>query len=285
MLAALIIVFREVFEAGLIVGIVLAVTGSVPRRNPWIGGGVLAGALAACLVAAFAGALSNLFEGMGQELFNAAVLGIAVIMLTWHNVWMARHGKELAGEIHAVGQAVAEGSRSLFALAVVVAVAVLREGSEVALFLYGIAASGGSSAFSLVVGGLIGLALGAGVCLLTYFGLMRIPQRALFSTTTVLITLLAAGMAAQAVVFLERANWLTALDTVVWDSSWLLSEQSILGRALHTLIGYTDQPTEMQMAIYVGVVLLTFVLMRMTGPQGPRHAAAADGPPQPKSSL
>ena len=56
-------------------------------------------------------------------------------MLTWHNVWMARHGRELASEVRAVGQAVAEGSKSLFALAVVVGVAVLREGSEVALFL------------------------------------------------------------------------------------------------------------------------------------------------------
>jgi high-affinity iron transporter len=140
-LAALIIVFREVFEAGLIVGIVLAVTRSVPRRNRWIGGGVLAGVAAACLVAAFAGVLSQLFEGMGQELFNAAILAIAVIMLTWHNVWMARHGKEIAGEMRAIGQAVAEGSKSLLALAVVVAVAVLREGSEVALFLYGAAAS------------------------------------------------------------------------------------------------------------------------------------------------
>ncbi len=272
MLAALIIVFREVFEAGLIVGIVLAVTGSVPHRNLWIGGGVVAGVLAACLVAAFAGALSALFEGMGQELFNAAILGVAVIMLTWHNVWMARHGKELAGEMRAVGQAVAEGSRSLLALAVVVGIAVLREGSEVVLFLYGIAASDGSSAVSLTAGGLIGLALGAGVCLLTYFGLMRIPQHALFSVTTVLITLLAAGMAAQAAAFLERANWLTALDGVVWDSSRLLSERSILGRTLHTLIGYTDQPTEMQIAVYAAVVLLTLLLMRMTRSERRDHA-------------
>ena len=93
MIAALIIVFREVFEAGLIVGIVLAVTRTVPHRNQWIAGGVLAGVLAACVVAAFAGALSNLFAGMGQELFNAAILIVAVVMLTWHNVWMARHGK------------------------------------------------------------------------------------------------------------------------------------------------------------------------------------------------
>ncbi len=274
MLAALIIVFREVFEAGLIVGIVLAVTGSVPHRNRWIGGGVLAGALAACVVAAFAGALSQLFAGMGQELFNAAILGVAVIMLTWHNVWMAHHGREMAGEMRAVGQAVADGTKSLLALAVVVGVAVLREGSEVALFLYGVVASGGGSALSLAIGGFIGLALGAAVCILTYFGLMRIPPRALFTTTTVLITLLAAGMAAQAVAFLERANWLTPLDTVLWDSGWLLSEKSIAGRSMHTLIGYTDQPTEMQLLVYLAVLLMTVLLMRLTGSQPTDRAVA-----------
>lgn len=274
MLAALIIVFREVFEAGLIIGIVLAVTGSVPHRNRWIGGGVLAGVLAACVVAAFAGALSQLFAGMGQELFNAAILAIAVMMLTWHNVWMAHHGREMAGEMRAVGQAVADGTKSLLALAVVVGVAVLREGSEVALFLYGVVASDGGSAANLAIGGFIGLALGAAVCLLTYFGLMRIPQRALFTTTTVLITLLAAGMAAQAVSFLERANWLNSLDTVIWDSGWLLSETSIPGRALHTLIGYTDQPTEMQLLVYVGVLVVTFLLMRLTGSQRTDRAVA-----------
>ena len=275
MLASLIIVFREVFEAGLIVGIVLAVTRSVPRRNRWIGGGVLAGVAAACLVAAFAGVLSQLFEGMGQELFNAAILAIAVIMLTWHNVWMARHGKEIAGEMRAIGQAVAEGSKSLLALAVVVAVAVLREGSEVALFLYGVAASDDGSAASLTIGGLTGLALGVAVCLLTYFGLMRIPPRALFATTTVLITLLAAGMAAQAVAFLQRTNWLTPLDTVMWDSGWLLSESSIVGRALHTLVGYTDQPTGMQIVIYLAVILVTVMLMRLVGSERGQHAIAA----------
>ena len=274
MLAALIIVFREVFEAGLIVGIVLAVTGGVPHRNRWIGGGVLAGALAACVVAAFTGVLSQVFEGMGQELFNAAILGVAVVMLTWHNVWMAHHGREMAGEMRAAGQAVAEGSKSLLALAVVVGVAVLREGSEVALFLYGVAASDGGSALSFAAGGLIGLALGVAVCLLTYFGLMRIPQRALFATTTVLITLLAAGMAAQAVAFLEQANWLTPLDTMVWDSGWLLSQASISGRTLHTLIGYTDQPTEMQLLVYVAVLVATVMLMRLTGSPRTDHAVA-----------
>ena len=272
MIAALIIVFREVFEAGLIIGIVLAVTRTVPHRNLWIGGGIIAGVLAACVVAVFAGALSNLFAGMGQELFNASILTIAVMMLTWHNIWMARHGSELAGELRAAGQAVVEGSKSLLALAVVVGVAVLREGSEVVLFLYGVVAGSEDSALGVALGGLIGLLLGALVCVLTYAGLVRIPTRKLFAVTTVLIALLAAGMAAQAAAFLEKANALTALNNVVWDSAWLLSDSSILGKALHTLIGYTDQPTAMQLVVYVAILVVTFVLMRMYG--GPVKVAA-----------
>ena len=275
MIAALIIVFREVFEAGLIIGIVLAVTRIVPHRNRWIGGGVLVGVLAACVVAMFAGALSNLFAGVGQELFNAAILCVAVVMLTWHNVWMARHGSELAGELRSAGLAVVEGSKSLLALAVVVGVAVLREGSEVVLFLYGVVA-GGDSSWDVAFGGFAGLALGVVTCLLTYFGLVRIPTRALFTTTTVLIALLAAGMAAQAAAFLEKANWLTAMDNVVWDSAWLLSDSSIVGKGLHTLIGYTDQPTAMQLTIYLAILLVTFVLMRLYGSPA-KTAAPARG--------
>ncbi len=275
MLATLIIVFREVFEAGLIIGIVLAVTGSVPHRNSWIGGGVLTGIIAACVVAAFAGALSQLFEGMGQELFNAAILAVAVIMLTWHNIWMASHGRQMAGELRAAGQAVSDGQKSMLALAVVVGVAVLREGSEVALFLYGVLTTDDGSAMSMALGGLAGLVLGASVCLLTYSGLMRIPTKALFATTTTLITLLAAGMATQAVAFLERANWLISLDRVAWDTGWLLSDKSIPGRTLHTLIGYTEQPTQMQLVVYVAVLLGTYLLMRLTASHPADHTASA----------
>ena len=99
MLATLVIVFREVIEAGLIVGIVLAATQGVARRGLWVGYGITGGVLGACLVAAFAGELASLFEGSGQEVFNATILLLAVCMLTWHNVWMAGHGREMAREM------------------------------------------------------------------------------------------------------------------------------------------------------------------------------------------
>jgi high-affinity iron transporter len=275
MLAALIIVFREVFEAGLIIGIVLAVTRAVTGRGWWIGAGVLGGVLGACVVALFTGRLSEAFAGAGQELFNAAILGLAVVMLTWHNVWMARHGREMAGEMRAAGEAVAHGSKSLAALAIVVGVAVLREGVEVVLFLYGVAATEGGAGAGMLFGGALGLALGALVCVLAYYGLLRIPARHLFAVTTLLIAFLAAGMAAQAITFLAQANVLTALDQVVWDTSWMLSQSSLLGRALHTLIGYTDQPTQMQLLAYLATLAAMFVLMKLFGGAEPAPARQA----------
>jgi high-affinity iron transporter len=262
-LAALLIVFREVFEAGLIVGIVMAVTSGVASRGLWIAGGVAAGVLGACVVALFTGGLSELFGGSGQEIFNAGILGFAVLMLTWHNVWMARHGRELVAELRAAGEAVAAGSKSLAALAVVVAIAVLREGSEVVLFLYGVAASQGGANWAMVAGGFVGLILGSLVCLMTYLGLITIPTRYLFSVTSALIALLAAGMAAQAIAFLQQADILTALDETVWDTSWLLSDSSYLGRALHTLIGYVDQPTAMQLIVYAATLAAIVTLMKL----------------------
>jgi high-affinity iron transporter len=263
MLAALVIVFREVFEAGLVVGIVMAVTAGIAGRAYWIAGGVIAGVLGACVVALFTGGLSELFGGNGQEVFNASILGFAVLMLTWHNVWMARHGRELVAELRAAGEAVAAGSKSLLALAIVVAIAVLREGSEVVLFLYGVAAAQGGASWAMFAGGVAGLILGASVCLLTYLGLITIPTRYLFSVTSALIALLAAGMAAQAIAFLEQANILTALDRTVWDTSWILSDSSFLGRALHTLIGYVDQPTAMQVVVYAMTLFIILLLMRL----------------------
>jgi high-affinity iron transporter len=265
-LAALIIVFREAFEAGLIIGIVMAVTRGVNQRSSWIAGGVAGGVVGACIVAIFAGALSQAFAGFGQELFNAAILLVAVAMLTWHNVWMARHGRELAAEMRAAGEAVISGSKSLAGLAVVVGIAVLREGFELVLFLYGVIAAGGSSSLGIVAGSAIGLLLAVVVCFLTYFGLLNIPGRYLFSVTSIMIAFLSAGMAAQAIAFLEQANLVTALDSIVWDTSSILSETSLIGRALHTLVGYSDQPTGMQLVVYLITLAITFALMKLFAP-------------------
>ncbi len=258
MLASLIIVFREVLEAGLIVGIVLAATRGIAGRGPWLAGGIGAGVLGAAVLASFAGALSNALAGVGQEVFTASILIVAVLMLGWHNLWMASHGREMAQQMQAMGRQVAAGQRSLAAMAVVVGVAVLREGAEVVLFLYGIAASSKEGPAPLLLGGALGIGLGAAVAWLLYRGLLAIPVKRLFTTTSWLIALLAAGMAGQAAAVLAAADIIPSWGDQLWDTSALLPDDSIVGKALHALVGYSDRPVGVQLAAYL-VVLAVLV--------------------------
>lgn len=263
MLGALIIVFREAIEAGLIVGIVLAVTRGLAHARTYVFAGVCAGAGGAALVALFADALSKSFSGNGQELFNAGILALAVIMLAWHNIWMSRYGRELSQQLSSVGRAVASGERTLFALASVVGLAILREGSEVALFLYGVVASG-ETGYDVFLGGLLGLALGAAVSFATFYGLVKIPPRHLFFVTSWLITFLAAGLAAQSAAFLQQAGVVTLFTETLWDTSWALPDKTILGRVLHTLIGYSDQPSLLQGLVYLSTLILIYAATKFT---------------------
>jgi high-affinity iron transporter len=277
MLATAIIVFREVLEASLVVGIVLAASRGVPRRGVWVTSGIATGLLGAALVAAGAGAIAAAVNGIGQELFNAAILFTAVAMLGWHNIWMNRHGRELAATAATLGKAVLGGSRPLYALALVVGIAVLREGSEVVLFLYGIAIASGVGALGMLGGGILGLAAGAAIGTVIYLGLIAIPVRRLFTVTSWLILLLAAGMASQGAAFLMQANLLPSLGNELWDTSSILSERSMLGLLLHVLIGYSAQPAGIQVVFYLATLLVVGALMRMTkrSPNGPPRPAAA----------
>lgn len=277
MLVSMIVVFREAMEAGLIVGIVLAATEGVLSRGRWIAGGIGAGAAGALLVALFAAALSDALEGVGQEVFTASILLFAVVMLTWHVAWMSRHAKEMAAEMRAVGTAVRLGQRSLAALAVVVAVAVMREGSEVVLFLFGIAAGSKTSAMGLATGGVAGLMLAAAMSWLLYRGLVTIPLKRLFSVTNALIALLAAGMAGQAASVLHAADLIPGWGEQVWDTSRLLDDQSLIGRTLHALIGYSARPSGVQLVAWLATLALLFVLTRMTRPSVRTLTSAAAG--------
>ena len=255
MFATALIVFREVLEAALVVSIVAAATRGVPMRGRWLAAGLVAGLAGSALVAAGTEVIARLASGLGQEIFNAGILSIAVVMLAWHNIWMASHGKELATTVRGVGDAVRSGRQACSVLLVLVGVAVLREGSETVLFLYGVAASGGTDRGQMLLGGLLGITGGVAVGLTLYRGLLRIPLRWFFTATTTLVLLLAAGMASQAVYFLIQADVLPSLADPLWDTSALLADDSLAGKLLHGLTGYTARPTGMQAVSYVAVLV------------------------------
>jgi len=246
MLGSALIVFREVLEASLIIGIACA-----------------AGVVGACVVAGFAEVISGFASGMGQELLNAIILLAAVGMLGWHNVWMARHGREMAQEMSALGKSVKTGTRPLYALGTVIALAVLREGSEVVLFLYGLAAAGSTNG-GMLAGGALGLAAGSALGVILYFGLLKIPTRHFFTVTSWMILLLAAGMASQAAGFLIQVDLLPSLGST-WDSSHIISGNSIPGKILQTLVGYDAHPAGMQLLFYLTTLITIGAAMKLFG--------------------
>lgn len=279
MLGVALLVFREVLEAALIISIVAAATRGVVRRGAFIGGGIGLGVIGALLVAAFAGVIADAVGGAGQELFNASVLLVAVAMIGWHVVWMSSHGRELVQHMQSVGGAVKAGSSSLTMLLAVIALAVLREGSEIVLFLYGMAA-GGTSAAGMAIGGAFGVAGGMAMGFALYFGLLRIPLRYFFTATNWMLVLLAAGLASTAARFLIQADWLPAWGSQVWDSSALLTTENWFGRTLQVLIGYDAHPAGMQLVFYATTVALLVIGMRLTKRAPPRrvdvHEVAAE---------
>ena len=232
----------------------MAATEGVAGRLRWIGGGVAAGAIGAAILALFAGQLSNALSGQGQEYFNAIVLLLAVGMLAWHHLWMADHGREMAVKLKQLGSEINAGRSTLFAMATVVSLAILREGAEVVLFLYGVVASTQEGPLALFLGGVGGLIMGAAVAFALYRGLVAIPMKRLFQVTGVLLTLLAAGLAGQAVAILSSIGAVPSLGEQIWDTSWLLRDDSLLGRALHALIGYSDRPPGVQILVYVATL-------------------------------
>lgn len=270
MFAAALIVFRESLEAALIISIMAAATRGIAARARWIVTGVLAGLAGAAVVASSMELISNLASGMGQELFNAGILTLAVGMLAWHNIWMSVHGREMATQALNTARAINEGTREQSVIFIVVALAVLREGSETVLFLYSLATSSADGFRTTVNGGLGGLAAGALVGGLLYAGLLRIPLRWFFSITGVLVLLLAASMASQAARFLIQADLLPSLGAPLWDTSAVLSQTTAVGMLLHGLVGYDPQPAGMQILFYVVVLVIIASAMWWVTPRGPR---------------
>jgi high-affinity iron transporter len=262
MFGASILVFRETLEAALIIGIIAAATRGVARREWWLVGGVGLGLVGAMVVAALAGRIGDMADGLGREFFNVLVLAIAIAMLAWHNIWMSRHGREMAKEAKKMGREVSEGTASLSALMVAISLAVLREGSEVVLFMQGLMADSGNSSATLMVGGVLGLLGGAVAGVILYVGFVRIPIAWFFTATSGLILLLAAAMASQMARQLVQADVLPGLASPLWDLSHWLPNDSAFGTVLHALVGYDAAPAGMQVLFYAAVAALIYAGMR-----------------------
>jgi high-affinity iron transporter len=250
------IVFRETLEAALFVGILAAATRSVEHRTRWLAVGTALGVLGSLLMAAAMDPISDWASGLGQEWVNSAVLGTALLMLAWHSIWVSAHAQQMTQDARRIGADAAHDSGMLWAVALAVAMTVLREGAETVLFVTGLVTGSTDGVGSMMIGAFVGLALGVTAGGLIYSGLGRVQPRRLFAVTNVLVLLLAGHLASQLAKTVQQAGWSQWLGDQAWDSTSWLTNDSLVGMLLHGLVGFEASPSQLQVLVYVLTSLL-----------------------------
>jgi high-affinity iron transporter len=253
-LTALLIMLREGFEAALVVAIVYAYIRRIGRRD--LVGSMWQGMAAAAAVSVAAGVVVHLtieqLTGEPRLLAFAAVSLLAVAVLTWMIFWMRRQAHRLRGELQdSVDQAIATGGDVRLAVMTVAFLAVAREGLEAALFL--LAASTTEDGWAVLAGGLVGLALAAGLGALVVLGGRRLPMRQFFTVTGLVLIVFAAGLVSRTILWLQAAGELGSLWNNVYDLTayrWL-TVGSETGRFLGAMLGWDPRPSIEQVLAYL----------------------------------
>jgi len=267
MISSMVIVFREMLEMVLVVGVLLAATRGMSGSRLWIGLGVSGGLIGAGFFGVFMEQMESSFGGDGEFIFNAVVLLLASVLIAWTVFWMSRHGREMSQRMKQVGGSVKAGDLPCTALAIVALSAVMREGSEAVFFLFGAAQGIEESGWNMFMGGMMGAGVALAVGALLYLGLVRIPLKQLFSVVGWLLMLLAAGMASQAASNLVIIDVLPPLVDPLWNSSALISSSSMFGEFLHVLVGYDEQPSALQVIVFaVSLASMAIFYYRMQMP-------------------
>lgn len=255
-----IIIFRETLEVSILLGIIAAATQGIKNRLLYINSGILIGILGASLIAIFTNAIFDSFGGYGQEIVNAGILLIASSMLIWTLAWMKTANRNTTSKIKIYGQQLAKGNSSLLSITIVTASSIFREGFEIVLFSHGILASTTENIFYTIAGGILGFITAMIIGLLIYKGIIKIAGKYLFHVTSIFLSLIAAGMAAQAANFLAAGNLITQYQIPLWDTSWIIPQESFFGKILNFSIGYVDNPTGMEVTFYVATLLFIYTL-------------------------
>ncbi|WP_374369159.1 FTR1 family protein [Piscinibacter sp.] len=261
MLNTLVVVWRESLEAMLVVGILLGWIGRQAdpaplRRGLWAG--VAAGVALALLLGVATFAAQSQMQGQALELFQLAMVLLAVVLVSEMVFWMHRHGRAMKREL----EARAAQRASVLGIAAIAAIAVAREGTETAIFLYGIVAeAAGASLAGLLAAALAGFALAALTAAVVARGARWISYRAVFAVSEAALLLIGAALLAHAIDRLIGLDWLPPGIDPLWDSSALLDDSRGAGRLLADFTGYRARPCATLVAglalywAYVGVRL------------------------------
>ncbi len=264
---------REGVEAALIVSIILAYLARTGNRRHF--GRIWAGTIAAILASILAGIV--LFLTLGElpapyeQVFEAGAMLVAAGVVTWMLFWMRRQAASVKGELQTrVDRALTAGTAT--GLAVLAFTAVIREGLETSLFLFGLTTSAQTEAAGVLSGAVVGLGIAALLGVGFYRGARLVNLRSFFRWTGIGLIFIAAGLLASAMHELVEIGWIGVGTATVFDVSKVLPHEAmagapggaalVAGEFLRALLGYTSQPEAIVLTVwltYIVVVLGLFL--------------------------
>lgn len=260
--ASFVVVFRETLEAALVVGIILAFLYRINqkqfRRYVYLG---VAFAVAASIVTAVIfQVVAGGFEGRAEQLFEGSTMVVAAALLSWMIMWMFKQRMHLKRHVEEkVSRAVEKQEKlELFLLSFV---AVFREGVETVIFLGAATFASGQNVF---VGGTLGIAFALGVSYLFFTAAKKVNLRVFFNVTSLLLVLFAAGLVAHGVHEFQEAQVLPMTIEHVWNTNWLLNENSFVGGLAKSLFGYNGDPSLLEIIIHAAyLTVIGYIFVRM----------------------
>lgn len=265
----LFVVWRESVEALLVVGILHAwlKNGDADARRglPYLWAGVGVGLLAAIALGAALVGFSEVLSGDAADYFQTGMVLIACVLIVQMVLWMKRHGRTLKRDMErSLQQSTREGNG--MGVAILVALAIAREGSETVIFLYGL----GFGQSGHVAGGqVLAVMLGLGLALLTFYVLQLggkyFSWRHFFRVTEVMLLLLGAGLMQTGVDKLIDKEILPVASAPLWDSSAWLDDSSTVGSLIAALTGYRAHPVATNLVAYALYWFVVLWLARRAG--------------------
>lgn len=253
------VVFRECMEISMILGVILAATKTVDKSRYYILGGVLLGILSSFILSFTISEIANSFDGLGEEIFNLCMIFITIFVVGMTAIWIKKSAPKLKSNISHLSERIDRGISHKFMLVFVVATTMFREVTEIILFVGALASTYEVTAIDYVVGLLLGIFFGLAIGSGFYYGFSRFAAKYLFKLTFIFLVFVSASLASEAAGILTSTGIIEFYNDPLWDSSWLISDFSLLGKTLKTLFGYNSQPNLMQLMFYSGTIALIWL--------------------------
>jgi high-affinity iron transporter len=211
--SALIIILREGLEAVLVLAAMAAFLVRTGRRDslPWLHGGWVAALLLGGLTWVVSSKLIAI-SGAHRELTEGVTALVSAGLLLYVGFWLHSRANAVRwNEFIRNQMTTAIGGGALFSIALVSFLAVYREVFETVLFYQALwAQSEGSGQTAVIAGFTIGMAALAVVAWLIARFSVRLPLRAFFSVSSVLLAVMAVVFAGQGIAALQEAGKLAA---------------------------------------------------------------------------